>query len=79
MAATWPTTASAELRPAHPPAEDQRVVDGVVDRAEEVPALAQRIGQQRVEVLPLGQQEREVVGEEPAHGERARARGRTAR
>ena len=58
-----------ELCPPDPPTRDQGVVDGVVEGAEQVPTLAERVGQQRVEVLTFGQEQREVVGEEPARGE----------
>ena len=76
---TWPSGEHPDLRPSHPGRLHEAVVDRVVDRAEQVPAPADRVGEQGQEVLTLEEQEREVVGEEPTDGDRARARRPRAR
>jgi len=48
---------------------DQLVVHGLVDRAEQVPAAAERIGSQRDEVLAVEHEQREVVRDRVREGD----------
>ena len=54
-------------------------VDPVAGRAEQVPAAPERIGQERNDVLPLDQQEDEIMRDVIADGDRHQREGEAAR
>ena len=58
---------------------DDSDVDAIASGAEQIPAPAERIGEERDDVLPLHQQEHQVVRHVIADGDRDQRQGEAAR